>query len=488
MRSYVSRGMRRVPTYYQDLIDIIGANKGHVIASTACLGGAIPTQLLKYKENESEILWNKIVNWITQMDSLFGHENFYLELQPSESKEQTYVNRQLVKLSNELNIPYIITTDSHYLKKEDRFIHKAYLNAQDGEREVDAFYATTYLMDTNELESHMDLTEDEVQVAYKNILNIYNMCEDYSLKKSLRIPELKWKKDTTRTSIDQWFDKIPYLEVFNNSDYIGDKVLVTQIVKSIENNITLQNKKTYEEINQNLEATWISSNVNKAHWSAYYLNLQNIIDICWQAGSLVGPGRGSGVGFILLYVLGITQINPLREETKCFSWRFLNPERVSVLDIDFDIEGRKRADVLNAFRKQYGDDRVANVTTFRTEKSKSAILTAARGLGIDIDVAQYLSSLVPEDRGQLRSLKECFYGNEEKGFAPVKQFVIEMSQNYPELWDVSQKIEGLVSGSGIHAGGIIFVDEPFTNSTALMRAPDGTICTQFDLHDSEKCS
>ena len=78
--------------------------------------------------------------------------------------------------------------------------------------------------------------------------------------------------------------------------------------------------------------TWQSSKVNKAQWSAYYLNLQKIIDICWEAGTIVGPGRGSGVGFILLYVLGITQINPLRETTKMFSWRFLNPERVSVLD------------------------------------------------------------------------------------------------------------------------------------------------------------
>ena len=216
--------------------------------------------------------------------------------------------------------------------------------------------------------------------------------------------------------------------------------------------------------------------------------MQNIIDICWEANSLVGPGRGSGVGFILLYVLGITQINPLREETKCFSWRFLNPERVSVLDIDFDIEGGKRADVLNAFRKHYGNDRVANVSTFRTEKSKSAILTAARGLGIDVDVAQYLSSLIPADRGQLRTLKQCFYGDEEKGFPPIKQFIIEMSENYPELWSVSQKIEGLISGSGIHAGGVIFVDEPFTKSTALMKAPDGTVCTQFELHDCESVS
>ena len=205
------------------------------------------------------------------------------------------------------------------------------------------------------------------------------------------------------------------------------------------------------------------------------------------AGSLVGPGRGSGVGFILLYCLDITQINPLRETTKCFRWRFLNPDRVSVLDVDFDIEGGRRAQVLNAFRKYYGDDRVANVATFRTEKSKSAILTAARGLGIDVDIAQYIASLIPADRGMLRTLDQCYNGDTENDFQPIKQFIIEMN-NYPELWNVAQKIEGLICGSGVHAGGVIFVDEPFTNSTALMRAPDGTICTQFELHDCEDVS
>ena len=108
----------------------------------------------------------------------------------------------------------------------------------------------------------------------------------------------------------------------------------------------------------------ISSKVNNASWSSYILNLQRIIDVCWEAGSIVGPGRGSGVGFILLYVLEITQINPLREKTKTFSWRFLNPNRVSVLDVDFDIEGGRRATVLNKFREVYGSDRVSNVATF----------------------------------------------------------------------------------------------------------------------------
>lgn len=161
---------------------------------------------------------------------------------------------------------------------------------------------------------------------------------------------------------------------------------------------------------------------------------------------------------------------------------------MSVLDIDTDIEGGKRAQVLQHLRDVYGADRVANVATFRTEKSKSAILTAARGLNIDVDIAQYIASLIPADRGQLRSLDQCMYGDEEHGWVPIKLFVYEMTNNYPELWEVAHGIEGLICGSGIHAGGVIFVDEPFTESTGLMRAPDGTICTAFELHDCEDAS
>ena len=488
LRSYMARGMRRVPTYYQDLIDIIHANPGHVIGCTACLGGALGTQLMKYKETKDEALYGKIQQWCDQMEWIFGVDNFFLELQPSESHEQTYVNRMLIDLANNFHYRFIISTDSHYLKKEDASIHAAYLNAQDGDREVASFYATTYMMDTEELESHMDLTPDELEEAYSNIRRIAAMCEDYSLLKPLKIPELKWKEHKVRELEYIYYTEIPMLETFANSEYEADRALVRAIIDGIESHSDLQNQRAYDEINMNLEMTWVSSNVNNARWSAYYLNLQKIIDTCWDAGSIVGPGRGSGVGFILLYVLGITQINPLRETTKCFAWRFLNPERVSVLDVDFDIEGGRRADVLNAFRREYGSDRVANVATFRTEKSKSAILTAARGLGIDVDIAQYIASLIPADRGQLRTLDQCMYGDEQNEWEPIKQFVFEMTENYPELWEVAHKVEGLVCGTGIHAGGVIFVDSPFTDSTALMRAPDGTICTQFDLHDCEDCS
>ena len=488
-RSYQSRGMRRVPTYYQDLVDIIGKNPGHVIGSTACLGGCLPVQLLRQRDNQSLDLWSKILIWVDQMKDIFGKDDFYLELQPSASKDQTYVNRKLIELAKLKELKYIITTDSHYLTKDDRLIHKAYLNAQNGDREVDDFYAMTYMMDTKELESHLDLSEEELEAAYLAIDDIAAKCVDFSLAKPLKIPELIWRPlNGFNYNYEVAFELMPTLKKFYDSPYKSDRYLVDAVLDGIDHHKDLQNDEAYAALEDNLQRTWESSEVNKARWSAYYLNLQRNIDECWNAGTIVGPARGSGGGFVLLYCLDVIQMNCLREPTPMYPWRFLNPERVSVLDIDTDIEGGRRADVLQHLRKVYGEDRVANVATFRTEKSKSAILTAARGLGIDVDIAQYIASLVPADRGQLRSLDQCMYGDEENDWDPIKQFVYEMTTNYPELWKVAHSIEGLICGSGLHAGGVIFVDEPFTESTALMRAPDGTICTQFELHDCEDCS
>lgn len=481
--------MTRVPTYYSDLVEVIGKNPGHVVGSTACLGGFLAVKILQYAQNRNEQLYANILGWCQSMEGIFGKGNFYLEMQPSAGAEQIAVNQEIIKISKKLDIGYIITTDSHYLTKEKAPIHKAYLNSQDGDREVDEFYATTYMMGTEELESFFSyFTPEEIENAYNNITKIMDMCEDYTLKKDLVIPALSWKEPKVKVIKEEYFNLIPNLKLFAESGYDGDRILAQMVVSKLEEDSRLKTQEIYDEINQNLDATWKSSEVNNTHWSAYFLNLQKIIDVCWDSGTLVGPGRGSGVGFILLYLLDIIQINPMWETTKCFSWRFLNPERVSVLDIDTDIEGGRRAQVLEGLRNYYGQDKVANVVTFGTEKSKSALQTAARGLGVDNDISLYLSSLIPADRGQTRTLRECYYGDADKGFTPIPAFVNEMTNNYPELWEVALEIEGLVCRVGEHAGGVIFVDEPFTKSTALMKVPNGDVVTQFDLHDDEAAS
>lgn len=318
MRSYMARGMRRVPTYYQDLFDIIGSNPGHVIGSTACLGGVLPTQILRGTSEE------KLEVWIKQMDSLFGHGNFFFEMQPSDNKEQVLVNKKLLEFSQKYDIKYIITTDSHYLKKEDRAIHKAYLNAQNGDREVDDFYATTYLMSDDEIRSYFKyFSIEQIEAAYQTINEIKDSCEDFSLTKPLKIPELLWRDVPMATTEEKDFyiSKMPTLMNFLTSEYKSDKYLVNAVINGIKTHNDLQNEEAYAALEDNLQRTWESSEVNKARWSAYFLNLQKNIDECWNAGTIVGPARGSGGGFLLLYCLDIIQMNALREPTAMYPWR-----------------------------------------------------------------------------------------------------------------------------------------------------------------------
>ena len=480
--------MYRVPTYYDDLAEMLDKYKGHIVGSSACLGGTIPRQLLKYRDSLNEDILDGCCNWIENMNGLFGKGYFFLELQPSESVDQVYVNQKLIELSKLTNTPYIISTDAHYLTKEDRSVHKAFLNSQDGDREVDEFYATTYVMTPEEIHSYMDkyLGYETVRLGLNNTNLIYDKVQYYKLTKNLEIPYIPL--DTTEpdeTLYKKYRDSIPLFKNLWESDFDGDRHMLRELLKAIESHDNYQTELGYFKVNECLDYLIKSSEVNKVHWSAYLMQERDYINIAWNTGSLVGAGRGSGVGFCLLYLLGITQIDPLREKTQTFPWRFLNPYRQSVLDIDTDIEGSKRDEVIQALKDTYGVDRVSKVLTYQTEQSRSAILTAARGLGIDNDTASYIASLVVFDRGMARSLSTMYYGNEE--YKPSADFVREMNA-HPDLWETARKIEGLICGCGQHAGGVIICDKPLTESTGLMRTKSGDIVTQYDLHILEDVS
>ena len=237
-----------------------------------------------------------------------------------------------------------------------------------------------------------------------------------------------------------------------------------------------------------LETVWNASKKQKIIWSKYFLQVADYLKIAWDEGdTLVGPGRGSGVGFYLNYLLDIIQIDPMVEKVPLFYWRFLNPERASILDIDSDVQSNRRNKVIEALQNHYGELNVVRVGTERTEASKAAILTAARGLEIDVDTAQAIAALIESDRGIQRSLKITYYGDPENDIPPNRTFQEEMAK-YPELWEVAQKIEGLQCGSGCHAGGVIIVDEDITETNSLIKLNSGEWVTAWDLHESEEVS
>lgn len=490
-RSFKQGRMIRVPTYYSDLEEIIGSAPGHVVFLTACLGGRLPNLILNYQKSPSEEKWEHIRKWIDKISSICGKENFFLEVQPSFNKEQIYVNKTIKKLSEELGFKVQITLDAHYMKKEDEPIHHAFLTAQDGDRETADFYATTYMTSREEIHHYMDdsIGKETVSDWLNNSKLVYDICEDYDLTKPLHIPYLPLH---SYKSIDEDYnefkDKIKELEYFYKSPHQSDRDMAIALINKIKSDREqYDNQKTFEMMDENLLAIRVSSEKQNTQWSAYLLNMKDYVDTIWTKGnSLLGAARGSGGGFLLLNMLDIIQINPLREKAPLKSWRFLNPERVSVLDIDIDIEGGKRPQVYQALVDTYGKNRVSKVLTLRTEKAKSAIITSMRGLGYSPEESAYISGFIKDDRGIQRTLKQTYYGDEENDIAPDYKFRKLMDEDYQDVWKVACYIEGLCCGVGSHAGGVIFYDDEIEKSSALMKTNNGDVVTQYDLHTAEK--
>lgn len=480
--------MMRVPTYYRDLEEMMSKYKGHIIGQSACLGGTLPRYLLQYRETDDDYWWEKSQAWIEYMNDLFGKEYFFLEMQPSANEDQKYVNKKIYELSKITDTNYLISCDYHYTKKEDRKIHEVFLNAQDGDREVDEFYATTYVMSEEEIHSYMDdsLGYDVVQRGIDNTMLVYDKVTMYDLRKPLELPYMPLNaSEPNETLYQKYKDKVPLYKDLYESVYDSDRHLLSRLLDYMDQDLDYQNETAYESVNTCLDYLLRSSEKNNVRWSAYLLQEADYINLCWDCGSLVCCGRGSGVGFSLLHMLKITQINPLKETTKTYPWRFMNPNRQTVLDIDQDIVPSKRDVIIQRMKEVYGADKVSKVLTLSTEKARSAILTAGRGIGLNNDLVSYIASLVVFDRGAPRNLHTMFYGNED--VEPVPDFVREMNA-HPDLWEAAQKIEDLVSGMGSHAGGVVISDKPLTESTALMRTSSGDIVTAYDLHKLEEVS
>lgn len=492
----------RVPTYYADLEEVVGQNSGHLIASTACLGGELPAKILEALEGkitkEEAVEWGK--HWLERLSNIFGKENVLVELQPGVSEEQIFVNKFLYMLAkNEGYLP-TITTDSHYLRKEDRDIHRAFLKTKQGDREVDAFYEAAYLMDTQDIHSRMDeyIGKEVVLECLENTLKVLDMVEEFSLQKALELPYLPQEKfdiplvKTDDPEVKKVVSAIPFLTTYLDSDEVANKQFASRIIQFFlkeSEEVGLKNyqvKKKTDYMNTELELIWDSGQKQGVHWSKYFLQSSDYATLWWQV-SLLAPSRGSAGASYVCYALGITQIDPTREKAPLILQRFMNPDRASVLDIDLDVASNKRNECIRLMEETYGQDHVTRVATFKTETAKSAIQTAARAINMDIDEARYISSLIPAERGILRSLKEAYHGDEEKEMKPVSAFVAEMNKN-PRLWQIAQKIEGLITGLGSHAGGVVVTEKPITYYCGVMKTSSGDMVTAYDLHELEDMS
>ena len=510
MNSYYDRGMERVPTLKSELSEVVKANPGHLIATTACIGGELGSNILNLevarkvgdKQTESVCKQN-IIDFVLFCKDLFG-DDFYFEVAPAANKEQIIVNKKIAELSVVFGVKMIIGSDAHYLTKEDRYVHEAFLNSKGGEREVAQFYEYAYLQTEEEIKENLAPSiVDLYEQMCKNSMEIYDKIEDYSLLHSQQIPKVAVKDYPIPISSqgDYFENNYPILSDMYKSNDIYERYWVNECVNKLKE-LDKDNKEYLDRLEEEAD---IKKTIGKAldtNMFSYPITLQHYVDLFWKCGSMVGAGRGSSCSGLNHYLLGVTQLDPI--EWNLPFWRYLNKERYELGDIDLDLCPSKRPMILNEIKKERGknflpeiDDLTRQncgctlIATFGTETTKSAIQTSCRGYrsdefpeGIDVDTAQYLSSLVPQERGFLWDLHTVVYGDASKGRKPVTAFINEVNK-YPGLLNIMFGIEGLISRRGSHASGVIMFDEDPYEFGCFMKTPSGDIITQYDLHMAE---
>ena len=487
--------MERCPTLKSELVEIVKKYPNSLVADTACLGSEFDAYVLNLVEAEKKEDEEEILKWKIKIRDFLGfcldlfEDDFYIEIAPGVSKDQKTFNKRVKKIAQYYKIKMVMGTDAHYPSSEFREIHKAFLNSKDGEREVDSFYHDAHLMDDEEaFENVKDIfTKEEFQEMCNNSLEIMNKIEGYELFHSPIIPEVRVFPPEPKENKD--LASYPTLSNLVISKNPQEREWVNQCLISLKEK-KIDDTVHYERLE--LEASilsYISEKLENCLYS-YFNTFRHYIDLFWECGSIVGPGRGSAGSFLSNYLLGITQLDPIEWGLPYF--RFLNKDRAELPDIDLDLAPSKRPLVLKKIREERGELNVAQVATFGTTSSKSAIGTACRGYrskehpkGIDVDIATYLSSLVPVERGLVWSLSECFEGNEEKNRKPVRELVSQF-EKYPGLKEIALGIENLVVRRGQHASGVILYNNSPFETTALMRSPNGDITTQYDLHRAER--
>ena len=318
MQSYHDRGMERVPTLKSELESVVRAAPGHLIATSACLGGELSTavnNLLLARqvgdETNAMAAYVQIDTFIKFMLDLFG-DDFYIECAPGASRDQIRVNLKLKDIAAAYGVKMVLGTDAHYLKREDRYVHKAYLNSKGGDREVDSFYEYAYLQSEEEiLDNLRPSIASEYKQMCKNSMEIYDKIQIYDLAHSQVIPSVE-VKDYPKQDFGTWlFQNYPNLTNMYQSNDIYERYWVNQCCDKLVE-LNLDKPEYMQRLEEEADIKKTISEKLGTNMFKYPITLQHYIDMMWDCGSLVGAGRGSSCSGLNHYLLGITQLDPIQ--------------------------------------------------------------------------------------------------------------------------------------------------------------------------------
>ena len=424
--------------YYKPRIDkeILEKYSEGLICSTACLGGEVPAALMNGNEDAAE----EAIGWFKRV---FG-EDFYLELQDHGRPEQAAVNEAMIRLAEKHRIKLIATNDVHYIEKEDFEAHKILISLNTGkelENEEGLSYTGEEYLKTPE---EMAALFGDVPEALENTGEITAKIEDYDIFRSVILPHFP---------LPEGFDSED--DYLRHLSFAGAEKLYGEITPGIR-----------ERLDFELEV------IKNMGFPGYFLIVQDFINKAREMGVTVGPGRGSAAGSAVAYCTGITNIDPIRYNL--LFERFLNPERVTMpdIDVDFDDEGRDR--VLKYVVEKYGENRVAQIITFGTMAARMAIRDVGRVLKLPLPDTDRLAKLVPEKPGI--SLRKAFRDVNE---------LADIKSNGPELEKktliFAETLEGSARHTGTHACGVIIGSDDLINHVPLSTARDSILpVTQYE--------
>ena len=320
MNSYRDRGLERVPTLKSDLAKIVSANPGHLIATSACIGGELSASVLEMEkarqlgDTTTAEKWKKnIIDFVLWCKNLFG-DDFYIECAPGASREQIIVNKKLAELAPQFGCKMVIGTDAHYLSLKEKYIHESFLNSKDGERETDKFYKYSYLQTEEEIiENLTPSIVDSYEIMCNNSMEIYDKIEFYDLTHPQVIPSVEVKDYPKKEDFLGDFGKSvnPLLNEMFNSDNIYERYWVNECFNKLEE----IGKCNQEYLNRLEEEADIKKTIGEklgTNMFSYPITLQHYINMFWDCGSTVGAGRGSSCSGLNHYLLGVTQLDPIK--------------------------------------------------------------------------------------------------------------------------------------------------------------------------------
>ena len=440
----VSRGFTE-GYYYRPRVDMEVLEEFHegIIALSACLAGEVQRYIQKGLIDEA----GKVAK---RYEACFGRGNFFLELQDHGIPTQQTVNAALLRMSKELDIPLVATNDVHYTYVEDAQPHDILLCLQTGKKLAD--------------EDRMRYEGGQYYVKSEEEMKGLFPYAWEAVENTQRIA------DRCHVEIEFGKYKVPHYEVPEGHDswsYLNKLCQDGMAMRYPQDDGTLQKRLEYE-----------LGIIRDMGFVDYFLIVWDYINYCRENGIAVGPGRGSAAGSIVSYCLQITNIDPIKYSL--LFERFLNPERISMPDIDVDFCFERRQEVIDHVNRKYGKDRVVQIVTFGTMAAKGVIRDVGRVMDLPYSFVDSIAKMIPNEQNQGVPIKKALEMN------PELRKLYQEDEQVHTLIDMSRRLEGLPRHTSMHAAGVVICPDAADQYVPLSRGSDGSITTQFTMTTIEE--